>query len=194
MSIIIGLTGPTGAGKSSLLGVAESYGYKVVDCDKTARRATEKGSLGLKALTEVFGCDILCEDGALNRRALAKRAFSSPEKTELLNKTLLPFIARLVLAESEGYDRVLWDAPTLFESGLDKKCDVTVGVLAHREIRMQRIIKRDNMSESEALIRLNAGKADEYYEKRADYIIYNNGETLAFENKFADILNNLKER
>lgn len=190
--IIIGLTGPTGAGKSSLTPVAENRGYKVIDCDKTARQAVEKGTAGLKALKIAFGEDILLSDGSLNRKALAEKAFSTPEKTELLNKTLLPFITELVLKECEG-EKVLLDAPTLFESGLDAKCTATVGVLADRETRIERIKKRDNIREVEALIRINAGKTDDFYKKNADYIIYNNGDPLEFQKEFKDILSKIGE-
>ena len=191
--IIIGLTGPTGAGKSSLTPVAEKLGFKVIDCDKTARQAVEKGTEGLVALVRTFGEDILLPDGSLNRKALAQKAFSTPQKTELLNKTLLPFITELVLRECDG-DKVLLDAPTLFESGLDAKCTATVGVLADRETRLARIKIRDNLSEVEALIRINAGKTDEFYKKNADYIIYNNGECLEFQREFEVILSRYKER
>ena len=71
MSIVIGLTGPTGSGKSSASKIAENFGFQVIDCDKTAREATEKGTEGLKALVSVFGEDILLSDGNLNRIALA---------------------------------------------------------------------------------------------------------------------------
>ena len=191
--IIIGLTGPTGAGKSSLTPVAEKLGYKVIDCDKTARQAVEKGTKGLKALKIAFGEEILLEDGSLNRKALAQKAFSTIQKTELLNKTLLPFISELVFKECEG-DKVLLDAPTLFESGLNEKCTATVGVLADRETRIERIINRDNLSEAEALIRINAGKTNDFYKQNADFIIYNNGETEEFQKEFEVILSRYKER
>lgn len=190
--IIIGLTGPTGAGKSSLKTVAENLGYKVIDCDITARKAVEKGTKGLMALVNTFGEDILFSDGSLNRKALAQKAFSTPQNTELLNKTLLPFITELVLKECEG-DKVLLDAPTLFESGLNSKCTATVGILADRETRIERIKNRDNLSEDEALTRINAGKTDEFYKQNADFVIYNNGETEEFQKEFEVILSKIGE-
>lgn len=190
--IIIGLTGPTGAGKSSLKTVAENLGYKVIDCDITARKAVEKGTKGLMALVNTFGEDILFSDGSLNRKALAQKAFSTPQNTELLNKILLPFITELVLKECEG-DKVLLDAPTLFESGLNEKCTATVGVLADRETRIERIKNRDNLSEDEALTRINAGKTDEFYKQNADFVIYNNGETEEFQKEFEVILSKIGE-
>lgn len=190
---IIGLTGPTGAGKSSLNTVAEDFGLKVIDCDVFARKAVEKGSEGLKALVIAFGEDILSPDGTLDRKIMAQKAFSTPENTEKMNKTLLPFIVRLVLNECKGQD-VLMDAPTLIESGLKEKCFATIGVLAEEKIRLERIMTRDNLDEKSAMLRINAGKSDEFYKQNTDYIIYNNGDQAEFKNRFAEILNEIKER
>ena len=189
MKRIIGLTGPTGSGKSLVSDVAKTVGYQVINCDIIARKATEKGSYGLLRLASVFGEEILNGDDTLNRKELAKRAFSSAENTELLNKTLLPYIVKLVKAEIKS-DKVLLDAPTLFESGIDSECQLTVAVLADREIRKGRIMARDNITEKEAELRINAGKSDEFYKLRADYIIYNNGELEEFKTKFLEILDN----
>ena len=187
MSIIIGLTGPTGSGKSSVYTACEKYGIKVINCDLLARKAVEKGSAGLRAVTESFGSDILQADGSLNRKALAAKAFSTAENTEKLNCTLLPFIVEKVFENANG-ERVLLDAPTLFESGIDSACFKTVAVLAKDSIRLTRIMQRDNISESEARLRMNAGKNDNFYKEKADYIIYNNGDRADFLNEFSRIL------
>ncbi len=174
MSLIIGLTGPTGSGKTTVSKAAKHLGFKVIDCDKLARKAVEKGEEGLKAITLAFGEDILLSSGELDRKELAKKAFSSREKTELLNKTLLPYIVEKVKAEING-ENVLLDAPTLFESGLNSICKYTIAVLSDENIRKMRIINRDGLTEEEALLRMNAGKKDDYYLKKTDNIIYNNG-------------------
>ncbi len=192
MSIIIGLTGPTGSGKSSASAVAEKFGLKVIDCDKTARKATEKGTEGLKALTKAFGSEILNQDASLNRKALAALAFKNRESTELLNKTILPYIVELVKSEALGQDTLL-DAPTLFESGINEICDKTIAVLADREIRLKRITARDNLTLNEAKTRINAGKHEWFYKENADYIIYNNGEEKAFIQSFSDIIKEIME-
>ena len=192
MSIIIGLTGPTGAGKSSATKAAEKLGFQVIDCDLIARQATKKGTDGLKALTKAFGRDILLSDGSLNRLQLARKAFSSKENTELLNKTVLPFIVKLIKAQIGDSDTVL-DAPTLFESGLNSICYKTIAVLASKELRMQRIISRDQLTINDANIRLNAGKSDDYYKEKADYLIYNNADAKNFYCKVTEILKNIKE-
>ena len=192
--ILIGLTGPTGSGKSTASKVAEKMGFKVVDCDRLARVATEKESPALKALTEVFTEEILNSDGTLNRKMLASKAFKDSESTELLNKTVLPYIVELVVKEAKGFENVLLDAPTLFESGLQTKCDKTVVVLADKDIRLSRIISRDKISKEDAVLRINAGKTDDYYIKRADYILYNNADTDDFINGFSRVITEIKSK
>lgn len=187
MSIVIGLTGPTGSGKSSASRIAEDFGFQVIDCDKTAREATQKGTEGLKALVSVFGEEILLSDGNLNRKALAALAFKDKLSTDLLNKTILPYIADLVIKQAAGRNTLL-DAPTLFESGINKICNKTVAVLADKDIRLKRIIARDNLTLKEAETRINAGNDEEFFKKNADYIIYNNGNEKAFLKHFYDIL------
>ncbi len=192
MSFVVGLTGPTGAGKSSVTAVARELGFKVVDCDKLARIAVEKGRDGLAAVTEVFGSDILNADGTLNRAALAQKAFSTPENTELLNETLFPYITVLVREEITG-DRVLLDAPTLFESGADSLCDEIIAVISDEKTRKARIMERDGIDEVAAELRIKAGKPDEFYIEKTDNIVYNDCELSVFNLKIQKILNKLLE-
>jgi dephospho-CoA kinase len=174
MKIVIGLTGPTGAGKSSACNICESLGLRLIDCDKIARQAVEKGSNGLKALVNAFGNCILNPDGTLNRRKLASIAFASKEQTQLLNDTTFPYIKELVLKGTQNGNTLL-DAPTLFESGINEICFKTIAILCDKQTRLARIIARDNLTKEDALLRINAGKDDDFYIKNADYIIHNNG-------------------
>ncbi|MBQ6885307.1 MAG: dephospho-CoA kinase [Clostridia bacterium] len=192
MSFVIGLTGPTGAGKSSVTAVAEELGFKVVDCDKLARVAVEKGSDGLDAVVNVFGDDILNSDGTLNRAVLAQKAFSTPENTELLNKTLLPYIMMLVREEIDC-DKVLLDAPTLFESGADSICDEVITVISDEKTRLARIMERDGIDEEAALLRIKAGKPDEFYIEKTDNIVYNDCELSVFNLKIRKLITKLLE-
>ncbi len=176
MSIIIGLTGPTGSGKSIAAATAHKLGVKVVDCDAVARQAVLKESAGLAALVREFGTEILNPDKTLNRKVLAKIAFSDKANTQRLNDTLFPFITELIEMQLDS-DRILLDAPTLFESGINSICNDTVAVLADKESRIKRIIERDGLTINEALTRVGAGKDDLYYIERAGHILYNNGDT-----------------
>lgn len=192
MSFVIGLTGPTGAGKSSATAIAEELGFKVIDCDKLARVAVEKGSDGLTALTNVFGNDILNADGTLNRAILAQRTFSTPENTELLNQTLLPHIVKLVNAEINT-ELVLLDAPTLFESGADSMCNEVIAVISDEKTRLARIMERDGIDEEAATLRIKAGKPEEFYIEKTDNIVYNDCELSVFNLKIQKLLTKLME-
>lgn len=179
MSYVLGLTGPTGSGKGIFSLCARDLGFNVIDCDLVAREAVKKGMPALSALTKVFGKDILLENGELNRKAMADVAFSSREKTELLNKTVLPFISKMVTERING-NFVLLDAPTLFESGIDRICNKTVAVLAPADLRKKRIIERDGLDISAANARISAGKPDEFYRENADKIFINGNDIDSF--------------
>ena len=172
--MIIGVTGPSGAGKSIVCQFAEkTFGFKVIDCDEYARRAVCDQML--KELADCFGNDILNDDNTLNRRALAAAAFASKELTDKLNSITHPYITVLVERDIKEYKNVILDAPTLFESGLDARCDAIVAVLASKDLRTNRILSRDNLTESQLADRHKAAKPDEFYTDKTDKIIINNG-------------------
>ena len=192
MSFVVGLTGPTGAGKSSITEVAKNLGFKVIDCDALARVAVEKGSDGLADIVKVFGGGVLNSDGTLNRKELAALAFSSSEKTELLNQTLLPHIVKLIKSQID-VPLVLLDAPTLFESGADSLCNEVIVVLCDKKTRKKRIMERDGIDESAAELRIKSGKDDNFYIERSNNIVYNDCELSVLNLKIQKLLNKLLE-
>ena len=194
MKYIIGVTGPTGSGKSLFSEIATEKGVVCINCDKSARKAAYKGSALLKSLVDTFGEQILSSDGELDRAQLAKIAFANRKNTDLLNRTSLPHIVKFVRAEIDATEEnavVLLDAPTLFESGLDEICNTTVAILADYTLRNERIINRDNLSEERAELRLKAGKPEEFYTERANLIIYNNSDYDTFYDNCVTILNKI---
>ena len=179
--IRIGLTGPTGSGKSLVAALWAEHGAAIIDADQVAREVTAADSPCLAKLAEAFSPDILKADGSLDRRALAKLAFADPAATKMLTEITHPPILSLCRARAEaaaanGVPLIVFDAPLLFESGLDADCDLTVAVLAAPETRMERIRTRDALTESEARLRMQTQPDDAYYTERADRVIYNSGD------------------
>lgn len=171
----IGLTGPTGAGKGFVGEELKKRGFKIIDCDYYVRKAEEKGSPVLEELAAEFGDDILT-DGELNRRLLAQRAFESKEKTDALNRIVHPKVIELCRQQADGL--CVLDAPQLFEANAQDDCYKVITVVAPDEMRLERILKRDNLTARQAFIRMNAQFDNDYYIKRSDYVIYNDGRDI----------------
>ncbi len=175
---IYGLTGQTGAGKSTVAALLSNNGFFVIDGDKIARRVTEKGSPALEGLAEAFGKDILFPDGTLDRKKLAERAFASKDATKKLNELTHPYIHTLFKSEIQkakesGFSRCLIDAAALLESPSKALCEKIIVVFCPEKNRFERILKRDGITKEEAIRRIKAQKSDEYYLSNADIIIKN---------------------
>ncbi len=193
MSKIIGLTGQTGAGKTSVTEIAEKQGFTVINCDEIAKSTLKSGSEALAAVVAEFSPVILLPDGSLDRKALAALAFRDEQSTARLNKCVLPYIkadVQLIVAENQN-NNILLDAPTLFESGLNEMCDDTVAVVADAELRKQRIMERDSISEEMATQRINAGKSTEFFLNNAGHTVFNNSDEKTFQREFSAVLKSI---
>lgn len=176
---VIGLTGQTGAGKTTVASMLADEGYAIIDTDILARKAVENPEV-ISMLCAEFGEDII-KDGALDRRELARRAFATKEGGAALNAITHPEITRLAVdlihkAEKDGAKAAVIDAALLFDSCLTAFCNKTVSVVADEEIRLKRITERDSISEADARLRMSAQPPAEYYIEKADIIINNNGD------------------
>ncbi len=177
---VIGLTGQTGAGKSTVAQYLGEKGYYIIDGDLLAREAVKNKEV-LSALAAAFGEDILNADGTLNRSLTAERAFASREKTDILNAVTHPVITamtslEIARAEGQGAKGAVVDAAALFESPIPSLCNVTAAVVAPEAVRLQRILARDRLTEEQALQRMRAQYDEEYYANRADILIENGPE------------------
>lgn len=172
----VGLTGPTGAGKSYVCEIFRQKGFKIIDCDKIAHELTAKNIPILTELASEFGEDIV-KNGELDRKLLASRAFDTKEHTKKLNSILHPAIAEKCKEEAQGL--TVLDASQLFEANMQNDCYKVIGVLADEDVRIKRIIARDNITEQQAKLRMSAQFDNDYFIDNCDYIIYNNGEDIA---------------
>lgn len=178
--IIIGLTGQTGAGKSTVAKMLSEYGCVHIDADILAKTVIQSSETVLNSLKNEFGADIF-KNGSLDRKALAKKAFSSIKNTEKLNELTHPAVTNAIekIIESQrtkGTKAVIIDAIALIESGEDKLCDFTVAVVAPRDVRFDRITKRDNISRRQANERIDAQKDESFYTENCTYTVRNYGD------------------
>ena len=181
---ILGLTGPSGAGKGEVGTILRARGLAVIDTDRVYHELLVPPSPCLDELVAEFSDAILAPDGTLDRRTLAALVF---EKTELgwkrherLNEITHRYVIERTFAllaeyEKQGRKAAIIDAPLLIEAGLHRKCDCVIAVLADREIRSKRLIQRDNLSPEQISARLDAQPDVSFYMEHANFLIYNNG-------------------
>ena len=175
---IIGITGPTGAGKTTALREVEALGGAVIDCDAVYHQLLESDLTLQKRLEEEFG-PLRDKKGAIDRKKLGSMVFGSPEKLERLNAIAQRATVektREILEEHRQAGRPLAavDAIALLESGLGKLCEATIAVVAPPEIRVRRIMTREGISEEYAWSRVRAQKGDDYFTKGCDIALVNN--------------------
>lgn len=175
---IFGLTGKTGAGKSTVAERLQARGWYVVDTDQLARKVVEPGAKPLQALVDAFGQHILRSDGTLDRKGLVRAVNKAENGVQMLNAITHPAIDVLAkreidAAQAAGYDRVLIDAAALLESPTRLRCEKIIVVTASEDVRLQRILQRDNLTEEAARQRMQMQRADDYYLAAADVVIRN---------------------
>ena len=175
--VILGLTGGTGAGKSSALRALQSLGGMVIDCDKVYQEVLDGSSEFQNAINAQFP-GVFGADGRLNRKKLGQEVFAKKDRLEELNRIVFRFLVPELeqrITAADGLYAI--DAINLFESGLDRLCDRTVAVTAPTELRVRRIMVRDDIPEQYARLRVFAQKADDYYRSKCDCELNNASES-----------------
>ena len=174
---IIGITGPTGAGKTTALHEVERLGGAVIDCDQVYHELLESDIALQNKLEELFG-PLRGTDGAIDRKKLGTIVFGDPEKLALLNtvtqKATVERTRELIQAcERRGSPLAAIDAIALLESGLKPMCHATVAVIAPPEVRVGRIMAREGISEDYAWARVRAQKPESYFREHCDHVLVN---------------------
>ncbi|MGI6727841.1 MAG: dephospho-CoA kinase [Anaerovoracaceae bacterium] len=194
MMKLIGLTGGIGTGKSTVSDYLIQKGYRVLDADKVAKEIVSPNSEIFIQLKDTFGKEIVYEDGTLNRKKLADIIFSNPEKKAILDKLMHKKIIEVLLKKAisfSGEKVVFIDAPLLYESNLDLYLDKVWVVDADDEIRIQRVIQRDQLTREEIIKRIQNQMSRKEKLRRADCIINNSTNKVDLYKQIDKLLNEL---
>ena len=176
--IVLGLTGGTGAGKTSALNAIRELGGEIIDCDAVYHEMLDHDQ-ELRNTSNATFPGVFGPDGKLNRQKLGQEVFAKKERLDKLNSIVFRFLIPELERRMEGIPDGLYaiDAINLIESGLDRLCDRTIAVTAPTELRVRRIMARDNITEQYARLRISAQKSDEFYRGKCDLELNNGAET-----------------
>lgn len=177
--MVVGLTGQTGSGKSTVSRVFAESGFALIDADSVTKFIQPQNSPCLAELEDFFGKEIISENGSLDRKKLSEIVFSKKSRLEALNAICYPYICSEILKRIRKYARmnkkiILLDAPTLFESRTDDFCELIISVISRENLRLERIMKRDGIDETMAKKRMHAQKTQKFFIENSDFIIKNN--------------------
>jgi dephospho-CoA kinase len=174
--LVFGITGGSGSGKSSASERFRENGIYVIDADKTAREVVRQGEPCLEELVKEFGSEILNDDGSLNRRKTGEIVFSDKKKLDILNRVTHKYIQKALEDQLNKIDTDIAavDGAVIIGSPVEKMCSFLVSVMADKEIRVKRIMARDDISREAALKRIESQPSDEFYIANSRYLLYNN--------------------
>ena len=193
--MIIGITGGTGCGKTTLLNLIAARGGLILDCDAIYHELLISDKAMLEAIENRFPGVI--ENGALNRKKLGAIVFADENALLDLNRITHAAVKTEVLRRLEDAPKLAAiDAIGLFEGNLAPLCDVTVAVTAPEEARIKRLMLRDGISEDYARSRIRAQHREDWFRERCDYVLSNNGTLDAFATNclaFLDTIGIMKE-
>ena len=177
-AFVVGLTGPMGAGKSTVAAMLRELGAKVLDADAMVHDEQLRGTVGYSAIVQTFGTKVLGEDREIDRGKLAAEVFGDPAKLQRLERILHPrVIARVLQARAMLPDDAVLviEAIKLLEGDLRTACDRVWVVLAPREMLIERMAGR-GMSPREVEVRLANQLGEERFRAAADTVIVNDGD------------------
>ncbi len=193
--IKIAITGNIASGKSQVERILLSLGYKVIDTDKINHFILSCDLDVIKSINEIFGCDdIFDEKGSISRTKLGKVVFSDENKRSKLEAILHPKINEKVnefLVQNSSEKWIFVSVPLLFETGIDGNFDKIIFVSADEDVRLKRLMDRNNYSKEYAKIRIDAQAKEDEKIKKSDYIIYNNSDFINLRKQVNNIVKQL---
>ena len=180
--MILGITGGTGCGKTTLLNIIRDHGGLVLDCDDIYNRLLQMDTEMLRAIKDRFPGSF--EDGCLNRKKLGTIVFADPAALTALNEITHGAVKKEVIRQLAGWDGLAAiDAIALFEGGLAELCDITIAVTAPLEDRVARLTARDGISGEYARSRIAAQKSESWFRQKCDFVLENNADAESFSRK-----------
>lgn len=195
--LLVGLTGGIAGGKSQVALMFKQLGAYLIDADELAREAVQPDRPVLKRIVEAFGTEVLSPDGTLDRAKLGRIVFDDPEKRELLNSIVHPYVfreeerRRKEIAQKHPKAIVLFDAALLIETGSYQLMDKVILVTIDRRKQIGRIMKRDGLTREEAVRRIEAQMPQSKKKSKADYIIDGGQPLTAIEDQVGKIYDEL---
>ena len=188
--MILGITGGTGCGKTTLLKEIEARGGLVLDCDAVYHELLTRDCALLNAIENRFPGVVV--DKKLERKKLGAIVFADEQALQDLNAITHGAIkAEIVRRLSENPPLAAIDAIALFEGGLAHLCDTTVAITAPRADRVERLMKRDGISAQYAENRINAQKSESWFREMCDHTLHNDGTPEEFQRKCSEFLDSI---
>lgn len=194
--VIIGLTGQSGAGKTTVSQMLRGLGFSVINCDEVSHTASALPEF-LDEMRLIFP-DCVDENGLI-RQKLGMLVFNDHEKLGRYGKIIFPYITYLIFSELHSLDKkgekvVILDAPTLFESGLEDICSAVISVIAPYDIKLERAMVRDGATEEFIKSRLQSQFGEDFFRSRSDFCIVNDGDISSLKEKVSAAADYIKGR
>lgn len=192
---ILGITGPSGSGKTTLCSlIQKNYNAFIIDADNVAKSLSSNTETEyFKEMVNLFGNEVLKNDGSLNRKEIARIIYNDNEKRKKLNLLTFKYVVddigkQIKDVQGSNYSYIAIDVPLLYEAKMEKICDKVIAVIAEDKEKILRICMRDNISEELARQRLHIQNDNEFFVKKADFVIHNDGTIDKLEKSLKEII------
>lgn len=197
MTLVLGLTGGIATGKSTADAFFKEKKIPIVDCDEIAHDIMNVNQPAWRDVKRIFGLDYLNRDRSVNRKKLGALVFNDATQMEILNKITHPRIfeemeRQIQIQKVNDVPLVVVDAPVLFESHSEHNYDKTLVITLPQDLQLQRLMARNNLTKEEALSRINSQMSLKEKEKKANYVIENNGSIEDLYKKLNNLLIKIK--
>ena len=194
--LVLGLTGPTGAGKGEVGRILAVLGASVIDCDALYHEMLASDTALRADLTAAFP-DCAVGNGGVDRRKLAAVVFADTDRLDRLNTLAFRHIRRAIrerldALKASGAETAVLDAPTLFEAGADALCGATLAVLAPEEMRLARLKARDGLPEDALRARMASQHTEAFFRERCSFCVVNDGDLDRLRREVGELYNRIK--